>query len=204
MDAQFYVRYNGKAKGPFTLAQLQHFASTNQITREMPVLIKDQTEWKPAGQIPGIFTQIDYQLDGQPDVEKSLESTPEPAKQEPTGTTEQTALVPEPAKEEKPKKERAQAIVLAIFLGWFFGVHREYLGKGATFQIAVPGGVTVLWIMLMFIGGTGAFEAYTGLAFIIITVFCVMLAFGIMEAFSLADAIKLLLMTDEKFDELYN
>ena len=201
MDALFYVRYNGKAKGPFTFAQLQHFAGTNQITRETPVLIKDQTEWKPAEQIPGIFPQVDYQLDGQPDVDNSLESPQETVKQPPTGTAEQTASVPEPAKEEKPKKERAQAIVLAIFLGWFFGAHRTYLGKDSAFQVAVPLVGAVVWFVffLIFIGMESSV-----LAIAIVTVLCIMFTFGIMEAFSLADAIKLLLMTDEKFDELYN
>ena len=207
MDALFYVRYNGKTKGPFTLPQIRHFVKTNQITPETPILVSGSAEWRRAVDVEGVFIM---ELANKTKESSQEQKTSEPGPNKPffssmlSMNTETTGNNPSssPVKEsEHPKKERTQAIVLAIFLGWCFGVHRFYLGKDSAFQVAVPLVGFVVWFVFF----TRFFkEQDSTFAFTVVTILCIMLTFGVMEAFSIADAIKLLLMTDEKFDELYN
>ena len=182
----FYVEYNGKRKGPFTFKNLQHFVKTNQINEETPVLIDGYTEYVPAKQIPWLFTEEEEE-----EVKEETHEQPEP---KPTTTT--------PFKPSRPKKERAEAVVLAIFLGWLLGAHRIYLGDPRMFQILVPIFSFLLWILVF--GGMAQNYETRNMSFIIATASCASLAFFLMEMFSLADAVRFLLMTDERFDELYN
>ena len=95
---QFYVAYNGKGKGPFTLKQLQHFAKTNQITPETPILVKGSTEWRRAGEIAGLFPKPQFTEQVQPLESKPVESTPaaspEPSREAPLEMPAQESQTP--------------------------------------------------------------------------------------------------------------
>ena len=101
----------------------------------------------------------------------------------------------------KPKKERKRAIVLAIFLGWFFGVQRIYLERSCDYILStiIGSGVLLLFFWSVLKKWWGNSWGYIpGLLIGVLIAGC------IFEIIALMDAVGLLLMTDEEFDELYN
>lgn len=233
---QYYVLYNGKAKGPFTLTQIRHFVKTNQINPETPILVSGSSQWRRAVDVDGVFlldlpngtNDITPGTNDAAAAEQKGDVPPAPSPSSSSPSPQHSPSVPSnasssPSSPDDPstanhtffpsmlsmntgtasdsnqpsssKKERKQAIVLALLLGWCCA-HLIYIEDWDK----------LLWLLLVpaIVLFVTAFLSISMDNNMLIVSIAVSVVLGLLETFSIFDAVNLILMTDEKFDELYN